>query len=88
MQHALPDPPLVAGGSPPPLVVDCGTCAGRGHACGDCVIMVLLGGPPDGVRLEPDEERALGALADAGLVPPLRHQVQADPGCDQAEHGF
>lgn len=52
------------------LHVDCTTCTVRGAACGDCVISVLLG-PPD-VELEDSEQRALTALADAGLVPPLR----------------
>lgn len=53
------------------LHVDCGTCVARGPACGDCVITVLLGGPGD-VDLNHDEQAALAALADSGLVPPLR----------------
>jgi predicted small lipoprotein YifL len=28
------------------MVIDCDTCAVRGPACGDCVVSVLLGGPP------------------------------------------
>lgn len=51
--------------------VDCGTCSVRGSACGDCVVSLLLGPPPE-LSLEPDEQRALGVLADAGLMPPLR----------------
>ena len=54
------------------MVVDCDGCAVRGLACGDCVVTVLLGAPPDGVRLDDEERRALAALADGGLVPPLR----------------
>jgi hypothetical protein len=36
------------------------------------VVTVLLGAPPDGVELDDTERRALAALADGGLVPPLR----------------
>jgi hypothetical protein len=53
------------------LLIDCDTCAVRGDACGDCVVTVLLGGPP-GAMLDPDEQRAIGVLAASGLVPPLR----------------
>jgi hypothetical protein len=51
-------------------VIDCETCAVRGDACADCVVSVMLGGPPDVVP--PAEARALDVLAGAGLVPPLR----------------
>lgn len=54
------------------LHVDCGTCAARGPACDDCVISVLLGAPAEGVDLDPDERAALAALAESGMVPPLR----------------
>ncbi len=54
------------------LHVDCDRCAARGPACGDCVITVLLGAPGPAVDLDPDEQAALEALADSGLVPPLR----------------
>ena len=54
------------------LHVDCQTCVARGPACGDCVISVLLGAPPQGVDLDGDEQAALSALAEQGLVPPLR----------------
>jgi hypothetical protein len=36
------------------------------------VITVLLGAPGPAVDLDPDEQAALSALADSGLVPPLR----------------
>lgn len=40
------------------MVIDCDECAARGPACGDCVVSVLLGGPPG--------ERELGdAWSDA-----------------------
>jgi hypothetical protein len=85
------------------MLIDCDTCSARGAGCGDCVVTVLLGAPPDwqsadpvvvplparaaaaaedvvvpppGVVVEFDEveRRAVRALADVGLVPPLRHQ--------------
>ena len=54
------------------LHVDCEACVARGPACQDCVISVLLGAPGQGVDLDPAEQAALSALADSGLVPPLR----------------
>lgn len=53
------------------LHVNCDTCVAKGPACGDCVITVLLGAPGD-VDLDSDERAALAALAESGLVPPLR----------------
>jgi hypothetical protein len=69
-----PDLPEVP---PPSTVVDCDGCAVRGLACDDCVVSVLLGPPPER-RWDDDELSALGALAGAGLVPPLR-LVEAVP---------
>ena len=54
------------------LHVDCGTCIARGAACSDCVVSVLLGASGGVVDLDRDEQAALEALADSGLVPPLR----------------
>ncbi|MBM9461367.1 hypothetical protein JK386_15805 [Nocardioides sp. zg-536] len=51
--------------------IDCDTCVVRGLSCHDCVVTVLLGPPPE-LRVDDDELRALGALAEGGLVPPLR----------------
>lgn len=53
-------------------VIDCDRCSMRGIGCGDCVVTVLLGGPPFGVELDEAERRAIDVLAEAGLVPPLR----------------
>jgi hypothetical protein len=36
------------------------------------VVTVLMGAPPEGVDLDPDEQAAIEALANAGLIPPLR----------------
>ncbi len=54
------------------MIVDCDRCEARGDACTDCVITVLLGAPPGGVRLDATERRAIDALASAGMVPQLR----------------
>jgi len=54
------------------LHVDCQTCVARGPACDDCVISALLGAPSQGVDLDLDERAALAALAEQGMVPPLR----------------
>jgi len=60
------------------MIVDCDRCAVRGDACTDCVITVLLGAPPGGVRLDATEQRAIDALASAGMVPRLRLVPAAD----------
>ena len=54
------------------MLIDCDTCAAPEGACRDCVMTVLLERPPAPVELDESEETALGALAEAGLVPPLR----------------
>lgn len=55
------------------VIVDCDRCLVKSpRACGDCVVTVLLGSPPAGIEIDPDEMRALAALSDSGLVPPLR----------------
>ncbi len=57
---------------PESLTVDCDGCVARGLACNDCVVSVLLGPPRSRLELDAEELSALDALADAGLVPPLR----------------
>ena len=60
------------------MVIDCGRCALRGAGCQDCVVAVLSPADVTGyIPRAPDdldeaEVRALGVLADAGMVPPLR----------------
>lgn len=51
--------------------IDCDDCQVRGLHCHDCVVTVLLGPPPE-LEFDDDEQRALGILAQSGLVPPLR----------------
>jgi hypothetical protein len=62
-----------------PIVIDCDSCSMRGLGCGDCVVTVLLGGPPYGVALDDAERRAIDALAGAGLIPPLRMAHAIEP---------
>ena len=53
------------------MIIECCRCETRGNGCRDCVITVL--GPSNVAGyLGEAEVRALGVLADAGLVPPLR----------------
>jgi hypothetical protein len=54
------------------MLIDCDTCIARGDACRDCVVTVLFDGPPAGIDLDEDERAAIGSLASAGLLPPLR----------------
>jgi hypothetical protein len=54
------------------MLIDCDSCTVRGPACGDCVVTALLGAPPAGAELDSAERKAIGVLADSGLVPPLR----------------
>lgn len=58
--------------------IDCDSCTARGPACGDCVVSVLLGAPPEGVYVDETERTALAVLADCGLVPPLRLVMTAN----------
>ncbi len=53
------------------MIIDCGRCETRGNGCRDCVITVL-GAPNVAGYLGEAEVRALGVLADVGLVPQLR----------------
>ena len=60
------------------MKIDCGRCGTRGAGCRDCVVSALIS--PHVARhpsqapgyLDEAEIRALGVLANAGLVPPLR----------------
>ena len=59
------------------LTIDCDTCCMREtDACGDCVVSFLVGRNPDeAVVLSLDEARAVKLLAEAGMVPTLRHHA-------------
>lgn len=58
------------------MVIDCDACAARGPACGDCVVSVLLGGPPA-------RGHALGARSPDDGPPPGVTRVELD-GAEQA----
>ncbi|WP_062378238.1 hypothetical protein [Demequina pelophila] len=58
------------------MLIDCNTCEMRGRECGDCIVSFLTieVRPSDRAPVEVDDAQAgaLAALADGGLVPPLR----------------
>ena len=58
------------------LTIDCDDCCMQGtSACHDCVVTFICGREPDdAVIIDAEEERAVRLLAQAGLVPDLRHQ--------------
>ncbi len=66
---------------PGSTVIDCEDCIGPSiGACDDCVVTFLCEREPDdAIVIDVAEERALRLLADADLVPRLRHQ-RAEPG--------
>ncbi|HJU98401.1 MAG TPA: hypothetical protein VJ644_10520 [Jiangellaceae bacterium] len=66
------------------MLIDCDRCEVRGLACPDCVVSVLLGMPEHGAELDGAEQQAIGVLAEAGLVPPLRLVVD-DRSQDQTD---
>ena len=55
------------------MLIECDRCEVRGRDCGGCVVTALLGAPATGViEIDERERRALGVLADLGMIPPLR----------------
>ena len=63
--------------SEPVLVISCDTCVmANSHACHDCMMSFLCHEPSDGaVVLNLQEIREIKLLAQAGLVPTLRHRA-------------
>jgi len=59
------------------LLIDCDTCVARDtDACSDCVVSFLCRDDSDmAVVLDLEELRAMSVLAEAGLVPTLRHRA-------------
>lgn len=58
------------------MIIDCEQCTAAPVACGDCVVSVLLGMPgaadPAAPLIADEHLAAVAALADSGLIPPLR----------------
>ena len=59
--------------------IDCEECRMQHTpACEDCVVSFLVGRQPgDALVIDAEEERAVRLLAQAGLVPRLRHARRA-----------
>jgi hypothetical protein len=59
-----------------PITIDCGTCVMRATpACTDCMVSYLCDREDDdAVVFDLVEYRAVRLLADAGLLPSLRHR--------------
>ena len=59
------------------ILIDCGTCVVReSDACTDCVVTFLCREEPEmAVVFDLEELRAVRVLAEAGLVPTLRHRA-------------
>ena len=57
------------------FTISCGDCSMReSDACADCVVTFICDREPDdAVVIDAAEARAVRLLADAGLVPRLRH---------------
>jgi hypothetical protein len=62
------------------MIIDCDSCVVRGLACGDCVVSVLLGVPPN-VEIDALEQHAIDTLGRAGIVPRLR----LEPGIERID---
>lgn len=51
------------------MIIECDSCEVRGHACGDCVIGVLLGTPaPRASGADPDVDPETGLPSGAPIV--------------------
>lgn len=60
-----------------PLVISCDTCVmQKTPACDDCLMSFLCGDPHESaVVFNLAEQRAIRLLANAGMVPTLRHRA-------------
>ena len=74
----LPDPTGGPVGPSAEITIDCDECRMQyTDACSDCLVTYLCGAESDHeVVIDGDEVRALQVLADAGMVPHLRHQTR------------
>lgn len=63
------------------MVIDCDDCAVRGLACGDCVVTVLLGGPPQDDAVEDGDATPRAHRQHPGeLHPGEPHPGELHPG--------
>ena len=62
-----------------PMEISCETCVMQASdACGDCVVSFIVNrAPGDALVIDVAEARAMRALAQAGLVPDLRHATSS-----------
>lgn len=60
-----------------PLVISCDSCAMRhSPACDDCLVTALCGVDEESALVfDLEEQRAIRLLANAGLVPTIRHRA-------------
>ena len=74
MNHLRPASPF---SKENPLVISCDTCVMQEtDACDDCLVTALCGGREEpAVVFDLEEQRALRLLANAGLVPTIRHRA-------------
>jgi hypothetical protein len=58
------------------MEINCDDCVMQHtRACDDCVVSFIVGREPgEAIVIDVEEERAVRMLADAGLVPELRHR--------------
>ena len=59
------------------MIIDCHGCQSRGLACGNCAAQAIISEHEQPLDLGPAELRALRALADAGMIAPLRYAPRA-----------
>ena len=61
-----------------PITIDCDDCIMQStDACSDCIVTYICDrDPDDAVVIDIADLRAMRMLADAGLVPELKHRTQ------------
>lgn len=58
------------------MLLNCAECPGRGSACSECVVSVLLDPTP---QLPSEVARAIGVLQDSGLIGPAHLALVSPP---------
>jgi len=65
----------MTGAGPSDLHIDCETCVMREtDACRHCVVMAIVNPPKGAIVFDAAEERAIRAMATAGLLPLVRYR--------------